>query len=1044
MHAQPSNHPVGQDAGDGSRDVRSLVLERVLEVQQAIHASSSDEQLRTAVTQGLEAVPGVEACRIQTVARPGDGRASGSRGGWTAFPVGDGGGSSASLLVRLAGDVDPSVAPLLDNTAKLLSLWRARHGPQAEPGGIQDAPAPSGGEATDSGRPLGSLDLVLLGSNLGTWDWDVPSGEVAFNERWAEMLGYELDEIEPHVRAWEHLVHPEDMPRVDAALQAHLEGRSDSYETEHRLRHKSGRWVWVLDKGRVIQRDAEGRPLRVSGTHLDISRRRSVEADRRMVEKRFRSLLEHTSEGFYLVEPTEPISVEAPRQEQIQRLHQAVIVECNDALAHMYGRTRAEELIDRSMDDLHGPWDGEKGPPVLEMCIDQGYQVSGVVSSEVAPSGDTLWFSNSVLGIVEDGRIVRVWGTRTDVTELKRVESMLSQRVAQLVALLESIRQGVVVEDEGRRIAFVNQEACGLLALESPQALIGADGAEATGWMAARFANADAFVEDIERMISEARARPEERLETVDGRVIERSYTPVRAEGRLHGHLWLYRERTEEVRAERDRDRLVQAVEQTGESVVITDPEGRIQYVNAAFEAVTGYSRREALGENPRILKSGEQDESFYQELWETLTRGDTWTGRFVNQRRNGERYIEDAVISPIRDEQGRTTSYVAVKRDITELLEQEAQLRQSGRMEAVGSLAGGIAHDFNNMLSVILGQTEMALLEVGRDDPLLEPLQEIRKAGRRSAALTQQLLAFARKQPIAPEVLDLNRVIPDLLGMLRRLIGEEIRLQWRPGEGSGAVRIDPGQVNQLLVNLCVNARDAIGGPGTIVVETGPATRPERATEQAFVRLSIRDDGPGMDDTTRERVFEPFFTTKAQGEGTGLGLAIVYGIVKQNGGFVEVETEPDVGSTFHLYFPLHGEGSPTRQRREPWVRPRGGGERILLVEDEPAILSVAERMLLGLGYTVVSAQSPVEALSRLDGASEDVDLLLTDVVMPGMTGYQLVERIQERLPGLPIIFMSGYPGDTVAARGIREEDVHFLPKPFVLDDLAAVVRAALE
>jgi PAS domain S-box-containing protein len=504
-------------------------------------------------------------------------------------------------------------------------------------------------------------------------------------------------------------------------------------------------------------------------------------------------------------------------------------------------------------------------------------------------------------------------------------------------------------------------------------------------------------------------------------------------------------------RADTERKRLMAAIGQSGEVVMVTDPKGTIQYVNPAFEAVTGYTPQEALGQNPRILKSGEQDEAFYRDLWTTISSGKTWNGRMVNKRKDGTLYTEDAVISPVYDAAGAIVNYVAVKRDVTEHLRLAAQFHQAQKLESLGRLAGGVAHDYNNMLSVILGYTEMAMARVDRADPLYHDLKEIRGAARRSADITRQLLAFARRQTIAPRTLDLNETVDGMLKMLRRLMGENINLAWLPQAGLWPVKMDPAQVDQILANLCVNARDAIGDVGKVTVETGNVAFDEVycASHAGFkpgeyVLLAVTDDGCGMNKETLERIFEPFFTTKEVGKGTGLGLATVYGIVKQNEGFINVYSEPGKGTTFKIYLPRY-EGAVAEVKAERMVEfPKGRGETVLLVEDEPAILNMGRIMLEGLDYTVLAAGSPGEAMRLTEEYSGDIHLLLTDVVMPEMNGRGLAARLRVQRPGIKCLYMSGYTANAVAHHGVLEEGVNFIQKPFTLKHLAVEVRKALD
>ena len=350
----------------------------------------------------------------------------------------------------------------------------------------------------------------------------------------------------------------------------------------------------------------------------------------------------------------------------------------------------------------------------------------------------------------------------------------------------------------------------------------------------------------------------------------------------------------------------MQAIGQAAEAVVITDEEGIIQYVNPAFEKTTGYSSLEAFGENPSILKSGQQDEEFYRDMWQIISNGRTWKGRFVNKCKNGNFYTEEATISPVLDSTGKIVNYVAVKRDITEQLKTEAQLQQAQKMESVGRLAGGVAHDFNNMLHVILGYTDMALKKTDPETALYNNLTESRKAANRASDLTRQLLAFARKQVITPIVLDLNETVSGMLMMLRRLIGENIELIWQPTATDTTVKMDPSQIDQILANLCVNARDAIKGVGNVKVKTGTLTADAETcainTELSpgeYVTISVSDDGCGIDSETIKHIFEPFYTTKGIGEGTGLGLATVYGILKQNNGCINLTSVPVKGDNLH-------------------------------------------------------------------------------------------------------------------------------------------------
>jgi signal transduction histidine kinase len=389
-----------------------------------------------------------------------------------------------------------------------------------------------------------------------------------------------------------------------------------------------------------------------------------------------------------------------------------------------------------------------------------------------------------------------------------------------------------------------------------------------------------------------------------------------------------------------------------------------------------------------------------------------------------------------------------ARKRAEEEHKQLEAQFRQAMKMEAVGRLAGGVAHDFNNMLQVILMTSDMALRKLAPESPLHESLLEIQKAGKRSADLTRQLLAFARKQTIAPIVLDLNEIVASMLKMLGRLIGEDIDLSWKPANNLGQIKMDPAQIDQILANLVVNARDAIAGVGKVTIETENAEFDDAYCEAhigsvpgMYAMLAVSDDGCGMDKETLANIFEPFFTTKEQGKGTGLGLATVYGIVKQNNGFINVYSEPGQGTTFKIYVPRCEAETPTAvAQRERAALPRGT-ETVLLVEDEPAVLRLGKRLLEHLGYTVLAAGSPSKAVQLAQEYAGDLHLVLTDVVMPEMSGRDLWGHLDALRPGLKCLFMSGYTANVIAHEG---EGVHFLEKPFSVEALAAKVRETLD
>ena len=473
----------------------------------------------------------------------------------------------------------------------------------------------------------------------------------------------------------------------------------------------------------------------------------------------------------------------------------------------------------------------------------------------------------------------------------------------------------------------------------------------------------------------------------------------------------------------------------------------RITDCNEAFTRITGIRREDAVGKLGNEVY-GTEDPPYLEEFSRVALGGGAY--HYETYFAPMGKHFAISVASPGKNR------FATIAADITDRKRAEkewetlqTQLAQAQKMETVGRLAGGVAHDFNNMLGVIQGHAEMALEDMGPDDRLRGDLEEIANAARRSADLTRQLLAFARKQTIEPRVLDLNAAIGGMLKMIGRLIGEDIALAWKPGKGLWSVKLDPAQMDQILVNLCVNARDAIGGVGHLTIETGNATfdaaycaRHAEATPGDYVLLAVSDDGCGMGPEVVAHLFEPFFTTKAVGEGTGLGLATVYGAVKQNGGFIYADSEPGKGTTFEIYFPRQAEEAVHAAPHKAPAAAAGSGT-ILLVEDEPAILRMTVAILERLGYAVVAAANPAEALQLAREHAGRLDLLLSDVVMPEMNGRDLAMKLLEIRPGMRRLFMSGYTADAIAHHGLLEAGVQFIQKPFTPHDLAEKLREVL-
>ncbi len=650
--------------------------------------------------------------------------------------------------------------------------------------------------------------------------------------------------------------------------------------------------------------------------------------------------------------------------------------------------------------------------------------------------------------LLDDSDVEGVVVAAHDITERKRTEAALRDSEARYRRLFEAAQDGVLLVDSATAEVFdVNPFLCGLLGMSREQIM----GQKI--WELGPFRDVPESKVNFRQLQRLQYIRYEDLpLETLDGREIAvelvSNVYQVGAEEVIQCNI---RDITERKRSSEENARLIRAIEQTSESIVMTDTEGTIVYVNPAFESVSGWTREEALGQNPRILKSGRQDDAFYRTMWETLARGAVWTGRLVNRRKDGTDYEESATISPIRDAAGQIINYVAAQRDVTVESALEEQLHQAQKMDTVGRLAAGVAHDFNNLLGVILGYGELVRDGLSADDPLREDVAHVLKAAERAALSTRQLLALGRKQPRQVRILDLNTVISESAKILSRLVGEKTELEIRLQPALGSVQADAGQIEQVLLNLVLNARDALPEGGRIIIETrreeldGDGTSTQVLIPPgSYVLLTVTDTGSGMDAATQAKIFEPFFTTKETGKGTGLGLSVVYGIVHQSGGEIAVHSEVGAGTTFKVYLPrFENPVLAPGDRAEPSPQAHGA-ETVLLVDDEAALRELVRRVLESHGYSVLVARDGEEAVRLSKTHAGAIHILVTDVIMPGVNGTKLAEMIAADRPGMKVLYVSGYREESIVRPGLLRSGTSFLSKPFGLALLLRQVRELLD
>jgi len=545
----------------------------------------------------------------------------------------------------------------------------------------------------------------------------------------------------------------------------------------------------------------------------------------------------------------------------------------------------------------------------------------------------------------------------------------------------------------------------------------------------------------------------EETVFAKDGREVvlhTRKIPVVDALGQPQYLLGISEDITERRRSEEELLKLSSAIEQSPVAVVITDAAGTIEFVNPKFTELTGYPREEALGKNPRLLAAVESTDPEQGSLWDTIDSGQVWHGEVSTRRKSGDFNWQYATVSPVKNRQGVTTHHIAVLEDITEMKKLEMQLRHAQKMEAVGTLAAGIAHDFNNILTAIIGFANIMEMKMPKDNPLSGNVTQILSAAERAANLTRSLLAFGRAQPMQTRHLDLNEIVVGLTNMLRRLLREDVELCMELCPGKLPIVADGGQIEQVLLNLATNARDAMACAGAItivteVVELGPeflqAQGYGRAGTYALLRFS--DSGKGMEDGVLQRIFEPFFTTKEVGKGTGLGLSICYSIIKQHGGYISCQSRPGEGTSFLIHLPLTEEVAEPVELPDESVVARGT-ETILIAEDDLMVRELTVHILTDFGYRVIEAADGEQAVALFREHMNEIDLLLLDAIMPKKNGWDTFQEMKALRPGARALLVSGYQADRVITADLAAEGAYFLAKPAAPRELLKKVREVLD
>jgi len=731
---------------------------------------------------------------------------------------------------------------------------------------------------------------------------------------------------------------------------------------------------------------------------------------------------------------------------------QGVFLGCNKAFEAYIGLS-AQELVGKTAFDFQPSNLAEVYQKADEELLEnQGIQI--YETSVIFADGlrHDVIFHKGVYPAA-DGTPGGIVGTMLDITERKRSEEAHQKTQRQMRSILDAAGEGIYGVDLVGRVTFINPAAA-MMSGWSQEELLGAHQhsvlhhtkPDGTPYPVQECPIYAAFKDGKQHIVSD------EVFWKKDGSSFPVEYVsnPIIEGGVLVGAVVVFKDTTERRQAEEQLLKLSQAIMQSPVAVIITDTKGKIEFVNLAFTQVTGYEPHEIIGQNPRLLQSGQTNPEVFINLWNTIASGRVWAGELHNRTKSGDCFWERATIFPIRDMAGKITCFMSFKENISEQKKLEAQLRQAQKMEAVGQLAGGVAHDFNNILTVIIGYGELLQRSLPKGDPKRDQMDQILNAGNRATQLTRSLLAFSRKQLMVLVPTDLNSLAKKHTQFLTRIIGEDVTLENDFDAEPLMILADAGQIEQVLMNLAANARDAMPGGGTLSIRTQTVHLGKEFYREhgygppgSYVLLTVSDIGMGMDQEMQKKVFEPFFTTKELGRGTGLGLSTVYGIVKQHGGYICVSSEPGLGTTFSIYLPLIEANDEKLPCLAPPM-PLGGSETILLAEDDPAVRDLVQTVLSGFGYQVLQAQDGHEAVDLFSRYVGRIDLALFDVIMPKKSGKQACDELRKLDPSIKVLLLSGYTADMIESRGGLVDGVDLLMKPVQPMELARRVREMLD
>ena len=869
------------------------------------------------------------------------------------------------------------------------------------------------------------FQIVVRASNDAVWDWNLSTNVLSWNECYRTLFGHVPEGAEAGIDSWISFIHPDDVARVMGGVHELIDGGGRAWSDQYRFRRRDGTYAEIFDRGQII-RDAQGTPVRMVGAMQDVTERRRAGVD----SSRLAAIVESSDDAIINQDLT------------------SIVTTWNTGAAELFGYTAAE-MIGTSIMRLIPADRHDEERQVLDK-INRGARTKPFETLRQTKDGRLIDVSITASPLKDAaGKVTGVSKVARDISERKRVEKARQASEARYRTLFDYAPDGILIADVASYYVDANPSMCRMLGYSRAE-LIGLHASDVV---------VEEEVEHIEPALRAIAAASDYRREwqfrRKDGSAFAADViATAMPDGNLLGMVRDATERNKAIEALRTAEARMRFTLQSAD-VGIWDMDyatGVLQW-SEILEAQYGLKPGTFGGTFEAFVERIHPDdrELVLETVGNAMKTGSDFTVNHRSLRPDGTvRWLTGAGRVHL-DGHGEPVRGVGISLDVTERRLLEEQFHRAQKMEAIGRLAGGVAHDFNNLLTVILGYCELLLADLEPADFRQGDIAEIQKAGARGAELTRQLLAFSRKEIIEPTRLDLSVVVSDMLAMLQRLIGEDVGFVVKLGRELAPVKADRGQVEQIVMNLAVNARDAMPKGGTLTIATANVELDEAyakarldVTAGPYVALSVTDTGTGMTPDVQARAFEPFFTTKGPGKGTGLGLATVHGIALRSGGSVNVHSEVGKGTSFTVYFP-RADGAETAIDAPPplQARPRAGAQTVLLVEDADALRELTRRLLERLGYAVLAAGNAEDALRVFEG-NASIDVLLTDVVMPGGSGPELTRRLVERRPALKVIFMSGYTEDAIVHHGVLTPGIAFLRKPFTSETLGRKIREVLD